>query len=81
MVKEAEYKAVKARLNAPENASFKSKLPLTPNGLDITWHLHRIEKYVAECETAEMPAKELMELDFGVSLREIVRLMDEQGWK
>lgn len=81
MVKEKEYRAVMARLDAPENASFKSKLPLTPNGFDITWHLHRVEKYVAECETAEPTAKELMELDFAVSLREITKLMDEQGWK
>lgn len=81
MVKENEYHTVMERLNDPANASFKNQLPLTPNGFDIAWHLHRVEKYLAECEHAESPTKELLELDFAVSLREITKLMDEQGWK
>lgn len=46
MIREQEYNALMARLNAPENAELRVKISSDSNGLDLAFHLKRIRDYV-----------------------------------
>ena len=76
MIKENEYKAFMARLNAPENAKLRASMDDK-----LAFHLKRIEDYVEYQGQTANAQKELMELDYIVSMREANKRMDEQGWK
>jgi hypothetical protein len=81
MIRKSEYDALMARLNAPENSKLRSKLSLFPNGHDLSFHLKRIRDYVEYQGQSTNATKELLELDYTVSLRKANELMDKQGWK
>ena len=81
MIRKREYDALMARLNAPENSELKNRLSSVPNGHDLAFHLKRIRAYVEYQEQNTNTPKELLELDYIVSLRDANELMDKQGWK
>lgn len=81
MIRKREYDALMARLNAPENSELKNKLSSVPTGHDLAFHLKRIRDYVEYQEQNTNAPKELLELDYIVSLRDANELMDNQGWK
>lgn len=81
MIRKREYDALMARLNAPENSELKNRLSSVPNGHDLAFHLKRIRDYVEYQEQNTNTPKELLELDYIVSLRDANELMDKQGWK
>lgn len=70
-----------ARLNAPENSVLRNKLSLIPDGDNLSFHLKRIRDYVEYRELSTNAPKELLKLDYIVSLRKANELMDKQGWK
>ena len=76
MKQENEYNAFMARLNAPENTELRASMDDK-----LAFHLKRIRDYVNYQEQNTNAPKELMELDYIVSLREANKRMDEQGWK
>lgn len=81
MVRKQKYDALMARLDAPENAGLKDRLSPIPNGYDLAFHLKRIRDYVEYQEKNITTPKELLELDYTVSLRDANELMNKQGWK
>lgn len=81
MIRKREYDALIARLNAPKNSELKNRLSSVPNGHDLAFHLKRIRDYVEYQEQNTNTPKELLELDYIVSLRDANELMDKQGWK
>lgn len=81
MVMREEYNALIKRLDAPENAKLRKKLPIDPNGYDLTFHFKRINDYVNNMHESNPITSELMELDYMVSLRKAKEIMDSQGWK
>ena len=81
MIRKEEYKALMARLDNPENSELKEKLSSVPAGHNLAFHLKRIKDYAEYWEQDTNAPKELLELDYIVSLRNANDLMDEQGWK
>ena len=81
MIRQEEYDALIARLNASENAELKEGLSPIPNGHDLAFHLKRIADYVKHEKQTDVVTRELLELDYTCSLRDANKLMDEQGWK
>ena len=81
MIKEKEYQELKARLDNPQSAELRQKMSPNPNGHDLCFHLKRIDEYVYCDITTSDTTKELLELDYSISLREAKKIMDNQGWK
>lgn len=78
MLNQEEYNAFKARLESVENSEFRRKYN---DNCKLEFHIRRIEDYVKYHNAPNPPALiELMELDYSVSLREVMKLMDKQGW-
>ena len=48
--------------------------------LSLQWHLNRARELFKPMEKSDEYKKSLMENDFDVSIREIQKLLDEQGW-
>lgn len=81
MSRQKQYDALMERLNTPQNAELKEKLPLKPNGIDLTFHIMRLNNYFKNWEKSDAITRKLLELDFDVSIRKANEIMDEQGWK
>ena len=79
MIMEKEYNALIERLNNPHNTERKNALSLKPNGLDLVFHLERINTYIKYHSQSDPTTAQLMESDYIVSLRKVKELMDKNG--
>lgn len=78
MLNQEEYNAFKARLESVENSEFRREYT---DDRKLEFHIKRIEDYVKYHNDPNPPALiDLMELDYSVSLCEVMKLMDKQGW-
>ena len=80
MTREKEYNALIERLNNPQNADLRKSLPQASHKFDLEFHLKRIDAYVQCAKSSNCAARDLLELDYSVSLTTIKKMMDEQGW-
>ena len=81
MTREKEYNALIERLNNPQNAELRNRLAQTSHGFDLEFHIKRINTYVQYEKSSNCAERDLLELDYSVSLTVIKKMMDEQGWK
>ena len=80
MIREEEYAKLTSRLHDPKNAEREKASSLKPNGHDLVFHLNRINDYIKCSNQADPIKKQLLEMDYIVSLRKAKELMDQQGW-
>ena len=80
MIREKEYNALIERLNNPQNADLRKSLPQTSHEFDLEFHIKRINAYIQYEQSSKPAERDLLELDYSVSLTTIKKMMDEQGW-
>ena len=79
MTRQEAYEHVLHRLQKPENV--QKRLDAERElGIGIRWHLNRAKEMLTIIPEAEEPQKTLYKDTFSVSIREVQRMMDEQGW-
>ena len=79
MTKQEAYNLIIERLQKPENALRLAEAK-KETGLGILWHLNRARDMLGKISQPNDPLQSLYEDSFVVSVRDIRKMMDEQGW-
>ena len=79
MTKQETYNLITDRLRKPENALRFAEAE-KETGMGILWHLNRAKDMLVKISQPNDPLKSLYEDSFSVSIRNIRKMMDEQGW-
>ena len=80
MTRKELFEEVVSRMEKPENKQRLEAQENNKNELSLQWHLNRARELLKPMEKSDEYKKSLMENDFDVSIREIQKLLDEQGW-
>ena len=79
MTRKELFEEVVSRMEKPENKQRLEAQENNKNELSLQWHLNRARELFKPMEKSDEYKKSLMENDFDVSIREIQKLLDEQG--
>ena len=79
MTREEAYEQLLHRFQQPNNMDKRIEAE-KEMGIGICWHLNRAKEMLAKIPEAEEPIKTLYKDTFNVSIRDVQRMMDEQGW-
>ena len=79
MTKQEAYNLILDRLQKSENAQRPAEAA-KEKGLGILWHLERAKDMLRKIPEASEPLRTLYEDTLSVSIRDILKMMDEQGW-
>ena len=79
MTRQEAYNQLLHRFQAPENTSKRIEAE-KDTGLGIVWHLKRAKTMLESIPTATGNEKVIFENTFAVSIRDVRRMMDDQGW-
>ena len=80
MTRKELFEEVVSRMEKAENKQRLEAQENNKNELSLQWHLNRARELFKPMEKSDEYKKSLMENDFDVSIREIQKLLDEQGW-
>lgn len=73
------FDSIIERLQKPENSE---KYQLVKPGNQLDWHIQRARESLSILSEATQEMNTLLsELDFDVSTREIMKILDAEGWK
>ena len=80
MTRKELFEEVVSRMEKPENKQRLEAQENNKNELSLQCHINRAPELFKPMEKSEETKKTLMENDIDGSIREIQKLLDEQGW-
>lgn len=84
MMRKTAFEAIVERLENPDNAVLYTKLKANhdKNGIDILWYVCRMKNMLSAIDSEKnFSSKKIYEDSFDASIREVVKMLDSEGWK